>query len=157
VRSGTPANGAARAGYAPETSAQAVTAASYVCWRRRAATDCPYRLSLVLAHQHMGQLPKDVRDALGANARTKVVFTCSPEDAFILERHFTPDLSAYDSRIWRLSRRRAGHASGAVLISHVAGATVRRDDDSTVFNFGVRVEVVDDGTITLSPNLVAVP
>ena len=24
-----------------------------------------YRLSLVLAHQHMGQLPKDVRDALG--------------------------------------------------------------------------------------------
>jgi hypothetical protein len=44
----------------------------------------------------MGQLPKDVRDALGANARTKVVFTCSPEDAFILERHFAPDLSAYD-------------------------------------------------------------
>jgi hypothetical protein len=55
-----------------------------------------YRLSLVLAHQHMGQLTKDVRDALAANARTKVVFTCSPEDAFILERHFAPDLSAYD-------------------------------------------------------------
>jgi len=55
-----------------------------------------YRLSLVLAHQHMGQLTKDVRDALGANARTKIVFTCSPEDAFNLERHFVPDLSAYD-------------------------------------------------------------
>jgi hypothetical protein len=55
-----------------------------------------YRLSLVLAHQHMGQLTKDVRDALAANARTKVVFTCSPEDAFVLERHFVPDLSAYD-------------------------------------------------------------
>jgi hypothetical protein len=55
-----------------------------------------YRLSLVLAHQHMGQLPRDVRDALGANARTKVVFTCSPEDALTLERHFDPDLSAYD-------------------------------------------------------------
>jgi hypothetical protein len=55
-----------------------------------------YHLSLVLAHQHMGQLPKDVRDALGANARTKVVFTCSPEDASALERHFDPDLSAYD-------------------------------------------------------------
>jgi uncharacterized protein DUF87 len=55
-----------------------------------------YRLSLVLAHQHMGQLPRDVRDALGANARTKVVFTCSPEDALTLERHFAPDLSAYD-------------------------------------------------------------
>lgn len=44
----------------------------------------------------MGQLPRDVRDALGANARTKVVFTCSPEDALALERHFDPDLSAYD-------------------------------------------------------------
>jgi hypothetical protein len=55
-----------------------------------------YRLSLVLAHQHMGQLPRDVRDAMGANARTKVVFTCSPEDALTLERHFAPDLSDYD-------------------------------------------------------------
>ncbi len=55
-----------------------------------------YRLSLVLAHQHMGQLPRDVRDALGANARTKVVFTCSPDDALTLERHFAPDLSDYD-------------------------------------------------------------
>jgi hypothetical protein len=55
-----------------------------------------YRLSLVLAHQHMGQLPKDMRDALGANARTKVVFTCSPEDAFTLARHFTPELGEQD-------------------------------------------------------------
>jgi hypothetical protein len=55
-----------------------------------------YRLSLVLAHQHMGQLSKDVRDALGANARTKVVFTCSPEDAFTLARHFAPELSEQD-------------------------------------------------------------
>jgi hypothetical protein len=55
-----------------------------------------YRLSLVLAHQHMGQLPREMRDALGANARTKVVFTCSPEDAFTLARHFTPELSEQD-------------------------------------------------------------
>ncbi len=55
-----------------------------------------YRLSLVLAHQHMGQIPKDMRDALGANARTKVVFTCSPEDAFTLARHFTPELGEQD-------------------------------------------------------------
>jgi hypothetical protein len=55
-----------------------------------------YRLSLVLAHQHMGQLPREMRDALGANARTKVVFTCSPEDAFALARHFAPDLSEQD-------------------------------------------------------------
>jgi DNA helicase HerA-like ATPase len=55
-----------------------------------------YRLSLVLAHQHLGQLPRDVRDALGANARTKVVFACSPEDAFHLARHFGPGLDDGD-------------------------------------------------------------
>jgi hypothetical protein len=55
-----------------------------------------YRLSLVLAHQHMNQLPKDMREALAANARTKLVFACSPEDAQQLERHFDPHLSAHD-------------------------------------------------------------
>ncbi|HEV8420367.1 MAG TPA: type IV secretory system conjugative DNA transfer family protein, partial [Actinomycetota bacterium] len=55
-----------------------------------------YRLSLVLAHQHMGQLPREMRDALGANARTKVVFTCSPEDAYGLARHFSPELNEHD-------------------------------------------------------------
>jgi hypothetical protein len=55
-----------------------------------------YRLSLVLAHQHMNQLPRDMREALAANARTKVVFACSPEDAAVLERHFEPHLSAHD-------------------------------------------------------------
>jgi hypothetical protein len=55
-----------------------------------------YRLSLVLAHQHLGQLKRDMRDALAANARTKVVFACSPEDARALEAHFAPRLAAHD-------------------------------------------------------------
>jgi hypothetical protein len=55
-----------------------------------------YRLSLVLAHQHMGQLNKEMREALAANARTKVAFTCSPEDAFFLQRHFAPELTEHD-------------------------------------------------------------
>jgi hypothetical protein len=55
-----------------------------------------YRLSLVLAHQHLGQLPSEMRDALAANARTKICFTCSPEDAVHLEHHFAPELTAYD-------------------------------------------------------------
>ncbi len=55
-----------------------------------------YGLSLVLAHQHLGQLKRDVRDALAANARTKVVFACSPGDARLLEEHFSPRLSAHD-------------------------------------------------------------
>jgi hypothetical protein len=55
-----------------------------------------YRLSLVLAHQHMGQVNKEMREALAANARTKVAFTCSPEDAFFLQRHFAPELTDHD-------------------------------------------------------------
>ncbi len=55
-----------------------------------------YRLSLVLAHQHMGQLNREMREALAANARTKVAFTCSPEDAFFLQRHFAPELTEHD-------------------------------------------------------------
>ncbi len=55
-----------------------------------------YHLSLVLAHQHLGQLPRDLRDAVSANARNKLFFTMSPEDAGVLERHVTPTLSAHD-------------------------------------------------------------
>ncbi|MEX2551529.1 MAG: type IV secretion system DNA-binding domain-containing protein [Actinomycetota bacterium] len=55
-----------------------------------------YHLSLVLAHQHMGQLPRDMKEALGANARTKITFAVSPEDAHVLERHFAPEISAHD-------------------------------------------------------------
>ena len=55
-----------------------------------------YRLSLVLAHQDLAQLPRELRDAVSANARNKLWFTCSPEDAHALERHVTPELSAHD-------------------------------------------------------------
>jgi len=55
-----------------------------------------YRLSLVLAHQHLAQLPPNLRDAVSTNARSKVLFNCSPEDARSLERHVGPELSAHD-------------------------------------------------------------
>jgi hypothetical protein len=55
-----------------------------------------YGLSLVLAHQHLAQLPRELRDAISANARTKVFFTLSPEDAHVLERHVAPELSEHD-------------------------------------------------------------
>jgi hypothetical protein len=55
-----------------------------------------YRLALVLAHQHMGQLDRGMRDALAANARTKIAFTSSPDDATALEKHFRPYLTDYD-------------------------------------------------------------
>ncbi|MGI5206181.1 type IV secretory system conjugative DNA transfer family protein [Spirillospora sp. CA-108201] len=55
-----------------------------------------YRLSLVLAHQHLSQLPKDLRDAVSADARNKIYFAASPEDAGDLARHAGPILSAHD-------------------------------------------------------------
>ena len=55
-----------------------------------------YRLSMVLAHQHLGQLPKELRDAISANARTKVWFSMSPEDAHVLSRHVAPEVSEHD-------------------------------------------------------------
>jgi TraM recognition site of TraD and TraG len=55
-----------------------------------------YRLSLCLAHQHLGQLPRDLREAITANARTKVYFQLSPDDARALEREVHPELAAHD-------------------------------------------------------------
>ncbi len=55
-----------------------------------------YRLSLVLAHQHLAQLPRELRDAVSANARTKVWFSMSPEDAHALGRHVAPEVSEHD-------------------------------------------------------------
>ncbi|MDE2292712.1 MAG: hypothetical protein KGL53_11580, partial [Elusimicrobia bacterium] len=55
-----------------------------------------YRLSMVLAHQHLGQLPKELRETVSSNARTKVWFSMSPEDAHVLSRHVAPEVSEHD-------------------------------------------------------------
>lgn len=55
-----------------------------------------YRLALTLAHQDLAQLPPALREAISANARNKIIFACSPEDARALERHTLPNLRAHD-------------------------------------------------------------
>jgi TraM recognition site of TraD and TraG/Helicase HerA, central domain len=55
-----------------------------------------YRLSLVMAHQHLGQLTRELREGIAANARTKVYFQVSREDAQALEREVRPELAAHD-------------------------------------------------------------
>src|ERR1700682_1112191 len=52
-----------------------------------------YRLSLTLANQHLAQLSPATREALAANARTRVVFQCGQDDAHYLAREFKPALS----------------------------------------------------------------
>ncbi|KAA9375976.1 MULTISPECIES: type IV secretory system conjugative DNA transfer family protein [Microbispora] len=55
-----------------------------------------YRLSLVLAHQHLDQLPADLREALSADARNKIYFSVSPKDAGELKTHTAPLVTPYD-------------------------------------------------------------
>jgi Type IV secretion-system coupling protein DNA-binding domain len=53
-----------------------------------------YCLSLILAHQHLGQLNPSTLDALAANARTRIVFQCGHDEAVQLAKEFEPWLSA---------------------------------------------------------------
>ncbi|MFF4257923.1 type IV secretory system conjugative DNA transfer family protein [Streptomyces sp. NPDC001663] len=55
-----------------------------------------YRLSLTLAHQYLRQLPRELEEGISTNARTKIFFNSSPEDARILARHTEPRLTAHD-------------------------------------------------------------
>lgn len=69
-----------------------------------------YHFSLTIAHQHLSQLPKDLREAVSADARNKIYFTASPEDAHDLARHVGPVLTAHD-----LSHLGAYQAAGRVM------------------------------------------
>jgi hypothetical protein len=55
-----------------------------------------FHLGLVLAHQNLGQLPKETADAISANARTKIFFNVDPSDARELAKHTKPELDDHD-------------------------------------------------------------
>jgi len=55
-----------------------------------------YRLSITAAHQHLGQLPVDLRQAILANARSKVVFQTTADDARTFVREFGRQVSETD-------------------------------------------------------------
>lgn len=69
------------------------------------------RMSLLLAHQNLGQLPRELRDGISANARNKIIFAVSPDDARELARHTTPWLSEHD-----LANLDAFHAAARLLV-----------------------------------------
>jgi hypothetical protein len=90
-----------------------------------------YHLSLCLAHQHLGQLPREMREALAANARTKLYFQLSLQDAHALARELEPELTAHDlanlprhTAARRLRTRRAG--AGGVARADRGRARARR-------------------------------
>ena len=49
-----------------------------------------FRLSLILANQHLGQIPRELRQALASNARSRIAFQVGPDDARHLAREFEP-------------------------------------------------------------------
>ncbi|VVJ22689.1 Uncharacterised protein [Amycolatopsis camponoti] len=55
-----------------------------------------FRVGMTLAHQHLGQLPRELKEGISTNARNKIFFSASPEDARELARHTTPRLSEHD-------------------------------------------------------------
>jgi hypothetical protein len=69
------------------------------------------RVSLLLAHQNLGQLPRELRDGISANARNKILFAVSPDDARDLSRHTAPWLSEHD-----LTHLDAFHAAARLLV-----------------------------------------
>ncbi|TDC72768.1 ATP-binding protein, partial [Actinomadura sp. 7K507] len=55
-----------------------------------------YRLSVTLAHQNLTQFPSAMRDAVAANARNKIFFAVSPQDARDLAHLTRPNLTGHD-------------------------------------------------------------
>ncbi|MCR3721120.1 MULTISPECIES: type IV secretory system conjugative DNA transfer family protein [Prauserella salsuginis group] len=55
-----------------------------------------FRVGMTLAHQHLGQLPRELKEGISTNARNKIFFSASPEDARELARHIAPRLSDHD-------------------------------------------------------------
>ncbi len=65
-------------------------------WDEMFAQGRKYGLALSAAHQNLAQLPKELREVVLANARSKAVFALSAPDAKALEPLFAPALTATD-------------------------------------------------------------
>jgi hypothetical protein len=91
-------------------------AAAPVPWGEMFSQGRKYGLAVTVAHQNLEQIPKELREVIVANARSKAVFALSSTDAKIMERLYAPSLSALD-----LQSQEA----------HTIAALVALDDGST--------------------------
>jgi CxxC-x17-CxxC domain-containing protein len=55
-----------------------------------------YRLSLILAHQYIGQMEDKVREAVFGNVGTMITFRVGAEDGEFLEKEFSPEFYSTD-------------------------------------------------------------
>lgn len=65
-------------------------------WGEVFAQGRKYSLAATVAHQNLEQLPKELREVILANARSKAVFSLSPNDARVMARSFEPALTEAD-------------------------------------------------------------
>lgn len=65
-------------------------------WDEMFAQGRKYGLALTVAHQNLEQLPRELREVVLANARSKAMFALSAADAKKLEPLFAPALTAAD-------------------------------------------------------------
>ena len=91
-------------------------AAAPIPWDEMFAQGRKYGLSLSVAHQNLDQLPRELREVVLANARSKAVFALSASDAKVMERLFAPALTAADLQ---------------ALDAHSIAAQVALDDGGT--------------------------
>jgi hypothetical protein len=91
-------------------------AAAPIPWDEMFAQGRKYGLALSVAHQNLDQLPRELREVVLANARSKAVFALSASDARVMERLFAPALTAADLQ---------------ALDAHAIAAQVALDDGST--------------------------
>lgn len=65
-------------------------------WDEMFAQGRKYGCALTVAHQNLEQLPKELRETILANARSKAIFALSAHDARVMEKLFAPALAAAD-------------------------------------------------------------
>jgi hypothetical protein len=81
-------------------------------------------LGLTLAHQHLGQLPAALQSAVLANARSRVIFQVTANDARTLSRELTPHLAPTDLQGLAAYEVVATLSAGARIAPPVTGRTL---------------------------------
>jgi hypothetical protein len=81
-------------------------------------------LGLTLAHQHLGQLPGGLQEAVLANARSRVIFQTSAKDARTLARELAPSLGPEDLQGLDAFEVAATLSTGARIAPPVTGRTL---------------------------------
>jgi hypothetical protein len=81
-------------------------------------------VGVTLAHQNLYQLPSEIRHAVLANCRSKLVFQLSAEDARTVVREFAPHLTAEDLQGLGPYEAAAIIAAGSAVAPPVTGVTL---------------------------------